>query len=85
MYKTWLNKFKLALVEEDIEGLERLLDELDYKALATNLANDKEVLNETLHQIRALMQEAIELINSKKDKKAIEIQKFKKALTYLKA
>lgn len=45
----------------------------------------KENLNEIFYQIQALLQEAVVLIEQKKKIKAVEIQKFQKALTYFKS
>ena len=36
--KQWLNDFKLALIQEDVNKLKNLLDELDMKAFVKNLA-----------------------------------------------
>lgn len=90
--KQWLNDFKLALIQEDINKLENLLDELDMKAFVKNLAKKspsedflKENVNDVFYQIQALLQEAVVLIEQKKKTKAVEIQKFQKALTYFKS
>ena len=34
--KQWLSDFKLALIQEDVNKLENLLDELDMKAFIKN-------------------------------------------------
>ncbi|ECP7275721.1 hypothetical protein OLO84_07735 [Campylobacter jejuni] len=90
--KQWLNDFKLALIQEDIDKLERLLNELDIKNFVKNLAKSqpseemlKESVNDVFYQVQALLQEAIVLINQKKKTKTSEIQKFQKALTYFKS
>lgn len=90
--KQWLSDFKLALIQEDIDKLENLLDKLDIKAFVKNLAKKsssedflKESVNDLFYQVQALLQEAIELIDQKKKIKAIEIQKFQKALMYFKS
>ncbi|OEW88573.1 hypothetical protein A0M30_03305 [Campylobacter jejuni] len=90
--KQWINDFKLALIQEDINKLENLLDKLDMKAFIKNLAKRspsedfiKENINDIFYQIQALLQEAVMLIEQKKKTKAIEIQKFQKALTYFKS
>lgn len=90
--KQWFNDFKLALIQEDINKLENLLDELDMKAFVKNLAKRspsedflKENVNDVFYQIQALLQEAVVLIEQKKKTKAVEIQKFQKALTYFKS
>lgn len=87
--KKWLDDFKLALIQENIENLESLLDDLNLKDFAINIAqkskNDDELrenINDTLIQIQALLKEAINLIIIKKDNKAHDIQKFQKALKY---
>lgn len=38
--KQWLSDFKLALIQEDVNKLENLLDELDMKAFIKNLAKE---------------------------------------------
>ncbi|BEJ90648.1 TPA: hypothetical protein SHQ39_000261 [Campylobacter jejuni] len=90
--KQWLSDFKLALIQEDVNKLENLLDELDMKAFIKNLAKEspsedflKENANDVFHQVQALLQEAVILIEQKKKTKAVEIQKFQKALTYFKS
>ena len=93
MNKQWFNEFKLALIEENTEKIESLLDELDLKTLTINLSKDcqdnhkefQKILDDNLIQLQALLQEAIKLINIKKDGKAIEIQKVQKVLKYFKA
>ncbi|EAI0689708.1 TPA: hypothetical protein RZK52_000549 [Campylobacter coli] len=88
--KQWLNDFKLALIQEDIDKLESLLNTLDLKKMLEHLARDfqsdelKDKLNDNLEQMRALLQEAIVLMNAKKNSKACEIQKIQKALKYFK-
>ena len=90
--KQWLNDFKLALIQEEVDKLENLLDELDMKAFVKNLAKEpssedllKESINDVFYQVQALLQEAVVLIKQKKKTKAVEIQKFQKALTYFKS
>ncbi|HEC1874771.1 TPA: hypothetical protein R1803_001407 [Campylobacter jejuni] len=90
--KQWINDFKLALIQEDINKLENLLDKLDMKAFVKNLAKRlpsedflKENINDVFYQIQALLQEAVILIEQKKKTKAVEIQKFQKALTYVRS
>ncbi|ECL9136337.1 hypothetical protein FT452_04460 [Campylobacter jejuni] len=90
--KQWLSDFKLALIQEDINKLENLLDKLDMKAFIKNLAKRspsedflKKNINDIFYQIQALLQEAVTLIEQKKKAKAVEIQKFQKALTYFKS
>ncbi len=88
--KQWLSDFKLALIQEDIDKLESLLNTLDLKKMLEDLARDfqsddlKDKLNDNLEQMRALLQEAIVLMNVKKNSKACEIQKIQKALKYFK-
>ncbi|EJA9823079.1 hypothetical protein MUL68_000157 [Campylobacter coli] len=88
--KQWLNDFKLALIQEDIDKLESLLNTLDLKKMLEDLVRDfqsdelKDKLNDNLEQMRALLQEAIVLMNAKKNSKACEIQKIQKALKYFK-
>ncbi|EAB5249271.1 hypothetical protein EIL92_06760 [Campylobacter jejuni] len=90
--KQWINDFKLALIQEDINKLENLLDKLDMKAFIKNLAKRspsedfiKENINDIFYQVQALLQEAVALIEQKKKAKAVEIQKFQKALTYVRS
>ncbi|MFY4755841.1 hypothetical protein ACOTV8_07355 [Campylobacter jejuni] len=90
--KQWINDFKLALIQEDINKLENLLDKLDMKAFVKNLAKRlpsedflKKNVNDVFYQIQALLQEAVTLIEQKKKTKAVEIQKFQKALTYVRS
>ncbi|EAI0653013.1 hypothetical protein E0287_05260 [Campylobacter coli] len=88
--KQWLNDFKLALIQEDVDKLESLLDALDLKKMLEDFAKDfqgdelKDRLNDNLEQMRALLQEAVVLMNAKKNSKACEIQKIQKALKYFK-
>lgn len=88
--KQWLSDFKLALIQEDIDKLESLLNTLDLKKMLEDLARDfqsdelKDKLDDNLEQMRALLQEAIVLMNAKKNSKACEIQKIQKALKYFK-
>ncbi|HEB9288703.1 TPA: hypothetical protein RZK18_000602 [Campylobacter coli] len=88
--KQWLSDFKLALIQEDIDKLESLLNTLDLKKMLEDLARDfqsdelKDKLNDNLEQMRALLQEALALMNAKKNSKACEIQKIQKALKYFK-
>ncbi|EDP8062264.1 TPA: hypothetical protein SHJ06_000257 [Campylobacter jejuni] len=90
--KQWLSDFKLALIQEDVNKLENLLNELDMKAFIKNLVKEspsedflKENANDVFYQVQALLQEAVILIEQKKKTKAVEIQKFQKALTYFKS
>ncbi|EDO8878212.1 hypothetical protein GNZ76_03735 [Campylobacter coli] len=89
--KQWLSDFKLALIQEDVNKLESLLNVLDLKKMLEDLAKDfqndelKDKLNDNLGQIKALLQEAINLMSEKKNSKACEIRKFQKALKYFKA
>ncbi|HEC1884860.1 TPA: hypothetical protein R1805_001528 [Campylobacter jejuni] len=90
--KQWINDFKLALIQEDINKLENLLDKLDMKAFVKNLAKKspsedflKKNANDVFYQVQALLQEAVTLIEQKKKTKAVEIQKFQKALTYVRS
>ncbi|BDL67285.1 TPA: hypothetical protein SCT75_000185 [Campylobacter jejuni] len=90
--KQWLNNFKLALIQEDVDKLEILLDELDVKNFVKNLVKSqpseemlKENVKDIFYQLQALLQEAIVLIDQKKKTKAFEIQKFQKALTYVRS
>ncbi|HHD0557707.1 TPA: hypothetical protein ACOS5I_000500 [Campylobacter jejuni] len=90
--KQWLNNFKLALIQEDVDKLEILLDELDVKNFVKNLVKSqpseemlKENVKDIFYQLQALLQEAVILIEQKKKTKAFEIQKFQKALTYVRS
>ena len=44
--KTWVDKFKLALIKEEIETLGKLLDNIDYKGV-------------DLNEMKSLIEEAI--------------------------
>ncbi|EAJ2423142.1 hypothetical protein CVR55_00520 [Campylobacter upsaliensis] len=84
----WIKEFKLALIEEDTDKIETLSSTLDLKAMVENLNDDeslKENLNALLSQLEALLKEATKLIGAKKDYQATELQKFQKALHYIKA
>lgn len=70
--KSWLSKFKLALINEDVNTLENLLNNPDYK-------------EDELEQVKALTKEAIKFINQKKDSLAIDMKKAKLAKEYIKA
>lgn len=83
--KQWLSDFKLALIQEDVNKLENLLDELDMKAFIKNLAKEspsedflKENANDVFYQVQALLQEAVILIEQKKKQKLLKFKKFKK-------
>lgn len=89
--KQWLSDFKLALIQEDVNKLENLLDELDMKAFIKNLAKEspsedflKENANDVFYQVQALLQEAVILIEQRKKQKLLKL-KFQKALTYFKS
>ncbi len=66
--KHWLNDFKLALIDEDINEIERLLD--------TKIKSDD---IDELTQAKALIDQAFELIKNKKDLLAPRIQKLQNA------
>lgn len=66
--KHWLNDFKLALIDEDISEIERLLD--------TKIKSDD---IDELKQAKALIDQAFELIKNKKDLLAPRIQKLQNA------
>ncbi|APA80832.1 hypothetical protein CJD42_2620 [Campylobacter jejuni subsp. jejuni D42a] len=83
--KQWLSDFKLALIQEDVNKLENLLDELDMKAFIKNLAKEspsedflKENANDVFYQVQALLQEAVILIEQKKKQKLLKFKNFKK-------
>lgn len=84
----WIKEFKLALIEEDIDKIETLSSNLDLKAVIENLDDDenlKENLDILLSQLEALLKEATKFIGAKKDFQAAKLQKFQKALHYIKA
>lgn len=64
----WINDFKLAIIDEDVNSIEKLLDT---KISSTDM-------NE-LGQAKALMDEALTLMQNKKNKVAVQIQKIQKA------
>lgn len=70
--KTWVDEFKLALIGEEIQTLGVLLDDLNHEEV-------------NLNEAYALIEEAIKLVSQKKDVQAAEIQKFQKAMKYIKA
>ncbi len=70
--KTWTHRFKLALLKEELETLNELLDSVDYKEV-------------DLNEAKSLIEEAIKLVKQKKHAQAAEIQKFQKAIKYIKA
>lgn len=83
--KQWLSDFKLALIQEDVNKLENLLDELDMKAFIKNLAKEspsedflKENANDVFYQVQALLQEAVILIEQRKKQKLLKFKNFKK-------
>ena len=84
----WIKEFKIALIEEDVEKIEALSSVLDLKAVVENLDDDeslRENLNSLLPQLETLLKEAAKIISAKKDYQATELQKFQKALNYIKA
>lgn len=64
----WINDFKLAIIDEDVNSIEKLLDT---KISSTDM-------NE-LRQAKALMDEALTLMQNRKNKVAVQIQKIQKA------
>lgn len=84
----WIKEFKIALIEEDISKIEALSSTLDLKAMVEDLNDDeslRENLNSLLSQLEALLKEAFVIVGVKKDYQAVELQKFQKALNYIKA
>ncbi|WP_270982514.1 hypothetical protein [Campylobacter helveticus] len=84
----WIKEFKIALIEEDISKIEALSSTLDLKAMVEDLNDDeslRENLNSLLPQLDALLKEAFVIVGVKKDYQAVELQKFQKALNYIKA
>ncbi|ARE81043.1 MULTISPECIES: hypothetical protein [Campylobacter] len=84
----WIKEFKIALIEEDISKIEALSSTLDLKAMVEDLNDDeslRENLNSLLPQLEALLKEAFVIVGVKKDYQAVELQKFQKALNYIKA
>lgn len=70
--KTWVEEFKLALIQEDINKIESLLDEPKFD-------------NSELEQVQALTKEAIKLVSQKREYTSSEIKKFQLASKYIKA
>ena len=64
----WINDFKLAIIDEDVNYIEKLLNT---KISSTDM-------NE-LRKAKALMDEALTLMQNKKNKVAVQIQKIQKA------
>lgn len=72
--QTWLNKLKIALAEEDVEELGRL-----FTQKPPNASTDE------LYQALALSNEALSLVEKKKNALANTINKIKTAKEFLKA
>lgn len=72
MMKDFLARFKMALIEENIEQINTLIAQLD-EILNTNLTLDE------LRQLKALIEEASKLALNKKNDLAPSLQKLKLA------
>ena len=83
--KIWINESKLALIQEEVTAIQKLIDAFDLEAFIKDFGDSQEPLKENLHQIAALLQEAMNFIGQKRDIQAFEIQKFQKAMKYIKA
>lgn len=73
--KNWLERLKITLIEENIENLEKLIDDF----------NPKNASNDELNQAKALLDEAFVLMQNKKAILALNIQKLQRAKEFLKA
>lgn len=70
--QTWLNDLKLAIIEEDVDSISSLID------------NIPELQKDKLKQVKALIDEALALMERKKEALATEIKKMQRAREYLK-
>jgi hypothetical protein len=68
----WINKFKIAIIEESIKDIELLINEVPK-------FDSKEEINEVL----ALINEATKILNIKKSETLITMRKIKEAKKYL--
>jgi len=70
----WINRFKIALIEKDIQSLEKLLEDVpDF--------NDLKLMKE----LAFLIQNAIKLLQNEKNTTAHEMHQIKKTLDFLNA
>ncbi|MCW1360539.1 hypothetical protein [Campylobacter sp. CCS1377] len=67
----WIKSLKLAIIKEDIESIASLIKTLDPH-------------QGKLEEIRALLQEAIKIVSSKKESIAQDIKKLQRASKYIK-
>lgn len=70
MKQAWFEEFKLALIEEDVEQIERLSSKLSFD-------------ENKLEELKALIQESINLVQLKKNELASEMQKLQRAREYI--
>ena len=70
---SWLNKLKIAVIEENIENIDAL----------TKTIPDFDTLDKAQEAL-SLLQTAILLVNEEKDKIAINMDKIRKTKEYLK-
>ncbi len=69
---TWINKFKIAIIEESMKDIELLINEVPK-------LQSKEEMGEAL----ALIGEAIKIFNAKKNETLTIMRKIKEAKKYL--
>lgn len=70
----WLTKLKIAVVQKDIQTLEKLLDDLP------TLDNEKDIQSALY-----LLREASELVHTLKDDTASSMKRMKKTMDFLKS
>ena len=70
----WLTKFKIAIVEKDVDSLSKLMDELPK-------LDSVEEMDEVVYLIR----EATELVYTLQDETSLSMKQIKKNLTFLKS
>jgi len=70
----WLNSLKIAIVEKNVEAMDKLLDEIPE-------FSDQQELQEAIY----LSREALELLYTLKDEAALNMSKIKKNISFLKS
>jgi len=70
----WLNQLKIAIIEENIERLDELMDTLPK-------LEEKDEINQALH----LIKEATSLVQNQKEKTAVSLNQMKKNIDFLNA
>ncbi|MFT7003531.1 MAG: hypothetical protein ACJAWW_000880 [Sulfurimonas sp.] len=70
----WLTKFKVAVLEQDIDALDKLFDNIPY-------FTDLDQIEEAVY----LLKEAMDLVQSRKDQTAEIMSQIKKNINFLKS